>query len=301
VRLSREPAWEFAHEEAVKEAARCFASESHVMASLDMINAYNILLSVRPVGDGRAERRIPFADFATDRIKAIISYASAAATTCQRGTFYRDIDHHTWFRASTGYLFKKFVLTWLSSDPEAGTLLCTSTGCPNLLVPACGEKRTTYFSDLDALKKTKVAEFPFCLLPRHPSLLAADAIICTDRIIFTVQVTVSRRHSAKEGDFATIADSLLRDGRDWCHVFITDEEWKARSLRDQKLSGLPDDIRVYSGVYNVGQRDIISECSWALDEDNVRGSSLHASYTYLRNNQHRVLEIMDVDDVDPFL
>jgi hypothetical protein len=306
VLLSREPAWEFAHEEAVKEAARCFVSESHTnhtMAGLDMISEYHILLSVRPVGDGRAERRIPIADIGTDRIKAIISYASAAATTYQRGAFYSYINQHSWFRASTGYLFKKLVLTWLSSDPEAATLLCASTGWPDLLVPACGENRMTYFSDLDALKKTTVDEFPFCLLPRYPSLLAADAIIYTDRFVITVQVTVSRRHSAKEGDFTTIADSLpicIRDGRDWCHVFITDEEWKARSLRGQNLIGLPGDIRVYSGVYNVGQRGIFSGCSWALDEDNVCGSSLRASYTYLRN-QHRVLESTNIDDVDHFL
>jgi hypothetical protein len=53
-----------------------------------------------------------------------------------------------------------------------------------------------------------VDEFPFCLLPRYPSLLAADAIIYTDRFVITVQVTISRRHNAKEGDFTTIADSL---------------------------------------------------------------------------------------------
>jgi hypothetical protein len=208
---------------------------------------------------------------------AIISHAAATSPPHQQRVFYRYINQHAWFRASTAeYLFKKLVLTWLSSDPGAGTLLCTSIGRPDLQVqlPACGEKQTAYFRDLDALNKMKVDSFPFCLLPRYSSLLTPDAIIITDQFIITVQVTISRtpRHSARQGGFTAITDSLstcVRDGRDWSHVFITDEEWKARSLRGQKLSGLPDNIRVYSGVYDVGQRDIISERSWELDEDNV--------------------------------
>ncbi|KAF8257605.1 hypothetical protein EI94DRAFT_1920824 [Lactarius quietus] len=235
VQLSREPAGEFAHEEAVKETARRFVKELRqdtiCFAGLDMIRSLHVPFSVRPVGDSRAKRRIPDADIATDRIRAIISCAAAAATTYQRGRFYRDISRHEWFNKSAGSLFKKLVLTWLSSDSEAGTLLCTSAGWPDL----------------------------------------------------PVQATVSTKHSAEEGGFTVIAESLptcIRDGRDWCHVFITDDEWTAQSLRDQKLSNLPDDIRVYSGVYDVGQRDIISGISWALDEDN-----------------QRVLENMDVDEV----
>jgi hypothetical protein len=67
VRLSQELAGEFAHEEAVKEAARHFVKESHtIWASLDMIRAFHILFSVQPRGDGEAERRILVADIATD-------------------------------------------------------------------------------------------------------------------------------------------------------------------------------------------------------------------------------------------
>ena len=282
MRLSQEPAGEFAHEEAVKEAARHFVKESPTTwADLDRILLFHTLFSVRPRGDSQGARRIPVADIATDRIMAIISYAAAASPPHQQWAFYRYIiSQHMllrWFTASTaGYLFTKLVLTWLSSGLGVGTLLCTSIGWPDLRLPACGEKQTTYFRDLDALNKIKVDTFPFCLLPRYPSTHPVDAIILTDQFIITIQVTISHTpgHSARQGGFTAITDSLptyIRDGRNWCHVFITDEEWKVQRLRGQNLSSLWDDIHVYSGVYDIGQRDIISGRSWALDEDNVRG------------------------------
>ncbi|KAF8274269.1 hypothetical protein EI94DRAFT_1696187 [Lactarius quietus] len=125
---------------------------------------------------------------------------------------------------------------------EVGNLLCTSAGWPDLQVSACKEKQMTYFNDLDALKKTTV--------------------------------TVSK-HSAKGGGFTVIAESLptcirLGDGCDWYHMSITDKEWNAQLLCGQKLSDHPDNIGIYSWVYDVGQWDIISRRLWALDEDNPK-------------------------------
>jgi hypothetical protein len=53
-----------------------------------------------------------------------------------------------------------------------------------------------------------------------------------------------------------------------CHVFITDDDFKAKSLRDQTLSYVPEDrdIFVYSAVFDVGRSDITRERLVAFDE-----------------------------------
>ncbi len=64
-----------------------------------------------------------------------------------------------------------------------------------------------------------------------------------------------------------------------CHVFITDNENKASSLRGQTLSDLPAHIGVYSAVFSIGQSGITSERMRALDEVRVSESWLHAMST----------------------
>jgi hypothetical protein len=61
-------------------------------------------------------------------------------------------------------------------------------------------------------------------------------------------------------------------------VFITDNDFKATSLRDQTLSYLPEDrdIFVYSAVFDVGRPDITRADLKAFDEKDVSRSWLHA-------------------------
>jgi hypothetical protein len=109
-------------------------------------------------------------------------------------------------------------------------------------------------------------------------------------------VTISHRHTTEESGFTTIKQNLptitavakrTNEGRKkrkkkdkgplWCHVFITDDEEKAKSLRAQTLSELPRGIFVYSAVFSVGEFDVTSERMRRLEEEMVSESWLYAN------------------------
>jgi hypothetical protein len=99
-----------------------------------------------------------------------------------------------------------------------------------------------------------------CLSPVTSLTSAAiDAIILTAHSLITVQVTISHRHSAKKRGFEEVSDSGIKKHRTWKHVFITDEDYRARPLRRQALKGLPEGISIYSAVFDVGRSDITVE------------------------------------------
>jgi len=65
-----------------------------------------------------------------------------------------------------------------------------------------------------------VKDTPFGWLPASRVFPSFDAVICTDKYIITIQLTVSSEHSmSPEG---------------WCHVFVTDCERNPTLLREQK-------------------------------------------------------------------
>jgi hypothetical protein len=88
---------------------------------------------------------------------------------------------------------------------------------------------------------------------------------------------MAERHSAKRAGFDCIKTSGIVKRRRWHHVFITDSDAKARSLRNQTLEGIPGKISVYSAVFDVGRSNItITD----LDKLDVSGSWLHAICTH---------------------
>lgn len=180
-----------------------------IARSFNAIKVSHILFSVRPKNVTPEGRPILTADVATDRIQSILSYAAADTRASERVTFYTSISEHTWFKASADYIFKRFVLTWLSSD-YLDPLPCTPADnrSPFLEIPTSGDEQTICFSSPTNLKETKVDILPFCLLPGDQSFAAVDAIVITDRFIITVQVTISRWHTAKQGGFAEIKANI---------------------------------------------------------------------------------------------
>src|SRR6266571_7772227 len=110
---------------------------------------------------------------------------------------------------------------------------------------------------------------PLCLLPTSKSFPSADAIVITDEFVITIQVTVSDQHSTKGSGFTDIKKliphGLRRDN--WRHVFITDDDDdRAVSLRNQTLRGLPEDILVYSGVFDIGPSSVTRKHMEAFNE-----------------------------------
>lgn len=84
-----------------------------------------------------------------------------------------------------------------------------------------------------------------------------DAIVCSGTCIITIQVTMSETHPLNPRVFKLIKASLpkrFRKRRRWCHVFITDEEEKAKRLQTKSYQGLENIgffISIYSSVLNV--------------------------------------------------
>jgi hypothetical protein len=222
--------------------------------NFDLANESHLLFAIQPKGKDLSGRMTPIAAAATDRIWEIISYATAQAQVEDRIKFYKLISWQPEFRGAAGQMFERFVLSWLASGPNVDPLGC-SPADPELSalnIPACGGEQTYFFGTTTALKKlAKLDEFPICLLPISKTLIAVNAIVITKELIITIQVTISDHHSAKKEGFNDVMKSAVRRGRGLRHAFITDSHHSAESLRGQTLSGLPEEISLYSGVFDV--------------------------------------------------
>jgi hypothetical protein len=272
----------------------------------DPENDSHVLFAIQPRGKDLLGRKTPIADTATtDRIWEIISYAAAKAHVQRRISFYQMISKNRDFRGSAGQMFGRFVLSRLTSGPDVDPLACSpaTLGSPVLNILACGKERTSFFSNKTALKKAKWDVLPVCFLPTTPQTFATvDAIIFTNELIITVQVTISDKHNAEGIGFADIKESILphiREHRDWCHVFITDNDRNAESLRGQNLSDFPVDISVYSGVFHLGRVTLAH--LQAFDETKVCVSWLHAIGAYwgiIRNALAKIGWTLTMSDSD---
>ncbi|KAI9446795.1 hypothetical protein H4582DRAFT_2070118 [Lactarius indigo] len=268
LRLSRYITTEDEYEKTVEGAAKHFVNDPDAIEldfNMTTTRITHILFSVRPKEKEETGRRIQIADLASDRIKTIISDAATHARAQKRINFYDTISTQPGFEASTVQIFKGFVLSWLHARPNVQPLDCFHAvpGLPNLQIPSCREKQTSYFGSLTALNEVKVDGLPLFLSPTSQTLATVDAIVFTDKFIITIQVTVSRNPSTTGGG-STLADIKksiprgIRGDRDWCHMYITDSVNKVNSLRTQTLSDLPNDIRVFYEVFDVGRLDILT-------------------------------------------
>ena len=90
-------------------------------------------------------------------------------------------------------------------------------------------------------------------------------------------MTIASKHGAEPSGFEKITESLPSDflaTRDWCHVCLTDSEDEADSLRQQKLTGVPQKmaIHVYSAYVNIEVWDsfLTAKRSKQMENDRVR-------------------------------
>ena len=289
------------HALAITDAARLFVEHPDAF-DLNDERVSHILFSIRPnLNKNGEERRWTFTvDLASDQVKQIVSYAAANATAQEQINFYHTISKEPMFNTYAGQLFKRFVLTWLSSNHLAvASLSCTPTQAPtrfthklknkfcspSLQIPTCRAEQTICGS-LKVLKNATVDRLPFCFLPGSKSLAAIDAIVITDKSIITIQATNLCKPSTVERGFTDIKENLPNIPKwgktkklaqmEWHHVFITDNKGKARSLQGQMLSGPLAHICIYFAVFSVGGFDISSTRMQQLDEEMVSLSSRDA-------------------------
>ncbi|KAI9433100.1 hypothetical protein BJY52DRAFT_842799 [Lactarius psammicola] len=269
---------EDSHEHRVKNAANSFVTNTPKTPEFDETKVSHILFSIRPEKEDREGRMIQIPEIATDHIKTIISYAAADAKAQERIDFYQTISTQPGFMAAAGEMFQGFVLSWLYARSGVPPIRCISTGMPDLEIPACGVNQTTFFGSKGGLTKVNGdRKDPLCLLPTSKNFPFADAVVITNECIITIQVTVSHWHTANESGFTYIKNllpSFLKRNK-WRHVFITDNDDKAVSLRNQTLSGVPEDAVVYSGVFDIGRSGVTREDMEAYNDERNKPPTSH--------------------------
>ncbi|KAH9026744.1 hypothetical protein EDB85DRAFT_161710 [Lactarius pseudohatsudake] len=270
VRLTRDPAEEHYHAIDVNNAADAFVECPPTgTTTFGAIQVSHVLFSVRPeVDEDKGGRRVPVAEMASEHIREIISCAAAGAEAQKRVEFFRTISTQPSLKASAGDMFEGFVLSWLYAGSNLEPLRCFATGEPILEILTCGKEKTTFFGSDDAVENVNWDELPLCLMPTVKNYPTADAIVITDESIITIQVTVSYRHKAKETGFTKIekliSSHVTRDK--WFHVFVTDGDRAAASLQDQYLPEVPEDVVIYSAVFDIGRLAVTRENMKAFNE-----------------------------------
>lgn len=212
---------------------------------------------MEPEGLTEESRQISIGHIATDRIKNVILYAAAEAGAQERIKFYLKISKQPGFRTSAGTMFKEFVLSWLHAYSDVYIPCVAAQGTSSSFqIPACGENHTVFFASKNFLKENiRAKTLPLLLLPRSTAFPNASAIVLTDEFIITIQVTISDSHAVDGDGFAIIEDHLpgvTKRLKKWRHVFITDNENTATSLRRQNFSHIPSKVAIYSAVFDVG-------------------------------------------------
>lgn len=293
------------HEENVIKAAEEFIESAPSFSSINIMTVSHILFKMEPKGDTSEYRQTPIGHIATDTIKKIILYAAAEANAHARIKFYNMISKQTAFRTTAGKFFEEFVLSWFHAHTDV-SIPCHAADAtsPPLQIPACGVDQTVFFGSTSALRKrSREKTFPMLLLPESERYPTADAIILTEKLIITIQVTIADNHKAKGAGFATISEDIsvvVKLNKPWYHVFIADNEDSARSLRNQSFSELPSGVRIYSAVFDVGTPTILREHVVRFDNQRVsarvsaswlRAIGAYESYDHQR--QEHVLELND--------
>ena len=226
------------------------------MNAMDLtnFNDYSMLqvFVVRPSPDSRRLRTI---EFGSTHLCEIITIAYAQQKYVARCEFYKTIRGYSWFSGPAGELYKIHVLLWFLHARADETLPCTGAevNLPELKLPSCPTD-PKFFLKPEELAEISEPNQPKCLIPtsRLPTL---DAVVLTNDSIITVQITISPKHDTKEKGFGPIYNNLphaLKQKRpNRYHIYITDEETNAISLREQNRTEVPTQIRVYSTAIEV--------------------------------------------------
>ena len=165
-------------------------------------------------------------------------------------------------------MFEIHVLLWFWHYGNS-TFHCTGAAAnsPPLRVPLCWEN-LKFFYNAEELKDITEPEKPICLVPTSRSFPTLDAVVLTSNAVITVQITIALKQDANEQDFDLIYRNLpadlLANRPDRYHVFITDKEINAKSLREQNQTQVPKGTLVYSTAYDVESLDSMTPATEEL-------------------------------------
>lgn len=203
------------------------------------------------------------AQVASNHINNLILNATTKAETAEQIAFFKSLRTDIWFKSPADRILKAYVLAWLSAHPASTPIPCTAAAAeaPTLEIPVCPKDRAIPFTGVTLLRDINKHPLPFCFLSVSQTFPTVDAIVFGKKLLITVQVTASSRHSANSSAFKQIWDHLplaIRQKYKWCHVFVTGDEGTAATLRRQQRENPPGIvIFYYSAVFEVGQLGLI--------------------------------------------
>ena len=250
--MTRDPGSAATHKNRVTRGAYTLTGSVVRFETFDIESLSHQLFVARPAPN----RRSPYMDFASNRVREIVSRAYASHDEATRASFFKAIRVDPWFGLPAGKMYKVHVFLWFQYSQSS--LQCTGAEptFPKLSVPACpGEGNFMFFSkpqdlaDILAGIKEHQTGNPICVVPTLGTFPSFDAFVITDVNLITIQVTISDKHDAKEVDFKilnSLPTGLLAKWRKRYHLFITDRESNAAELRKQNLPDIPNGTLVYS-------------------------------------------------------
>jgi hypothetical protein len=241
----------------VTSAAHWFTKNFDQSEELHAALALHRLIVVQPTIDCRQEVT---AKFASEYLLTFVSRAYARHDHAVRQRFYKAMSGHAWYGAAVSHMFKTSVFLWFRHARNRLPCVPVVDSLPGLEIRACRDNMQ-FFSNEGDLKDVDEHDLPRCLVPVSQTFPTLDAIVITGGCVITVQFTVAHAHDARSVEFQKVYNNLphtVLNGRRRCHVFVTDTEGKAASLREQQPT-IPTNlgISVYSTFVSVNQLDLI--------------------------------------------
>ena len=188
-------------------------------------------------------------EFGTTRLRDIVARAYTRQDPTVRQRFYTSIRYHPLFASPADQMFKINVLLLLWHYGVVFQCTCATANSPIFQIPSCYNS-LKFFHKAEELKDISEPGNPICLVPTSRTFPTLDAVVLTSSAVITVQITIALKHDANEQEFDLIyrnlPPGLLAKRPDRYHVFITDNEINAKSLREQNQTQIPNGTLVYS-------------------------------------------------------
>ncbi|KAF8260034.1 hypothetical protein EI94DRAFT_1749735 [Lactarius quietus] len=247
------------HEHDVVIAAFTLTNDTSCFTDFKSSSVMHDIFVVRP---SPKSRRMVTVDFGTNRLREIVTCTYAKQNHAGRQEFYKTIRGDPLFSSLERHLFKIHILLWFwhaRTSPEEHLMCNDDVGYgPQISISAC-PGNLKFFSRPEDLQKMDHPTSPMCLVPTSPMFPTIDAVVLTDSNVITVHITIAPNCDSKEPEFDLIYDNIPADmlverpGR--YHVFITDREFNAKSLLEQKPTQIPKRTKVCATVVDIGQLD----------------------------------------------
>ncbi|KAI9439307.1 hypothetical protein H4582DRAFT_130435 [Lactarius indigo] len=268
VSLTKDPNKVRSHAQSVVRAAYGLTSDGRQFDGFRFVSTHQLFV-VRPTDS----RQVTAVEFGTNRLRGIVARAYANHDRATRLRFYSAIRGDPMFSSPAGEIYKSHVLLWFRHARNTEFIPCTSNvpHSPLLNIPAC-PGNLKFFSKPDELQEMYKPGLPICWVPTSETLPTLGAVVLTDDAVITVQITIASKRDTKNIGFIDIYRNLppRLKTKPRCHVFITDSDSNAESLRDQNLT-VPKGTHVYSAIASVEDLDskvvMTEDCMDALEKE----------------------------------